>query len=157
MSNRKIEKVISVTQGNLWLTKRVKNKTDNLSTDGSEKGKGIGEQIVRGIRFPVMTQHEFAAVVDCCMMLTQDQALILFSYFYTVPDTQVGFPETNMTGLKGELFECRLQICFRAVHTGSDYPYSLLFLRSTDILTWSYTIAKQTQYQCCNYTGKNLE
>ena len=81
MSNRKIEKVISVTQGNLWLTKRVKNKTDNLSTDGSEKGKGIGEQIVRGIRFPVMTQHEFAAVVDCCMMLTQDQALILFSLF----------------------------------------------------------------------------
>ena len=44
----------------LWATKRCEEQ--GLSTDGSGKRRIPGERIVKGIRFPVMTQHEFAVV-----------------------------------------------------------------------------------------------
>ena len=106
---------------NLWATKRC--ELQGLSTDGSEKRRILGERIVKGIRFPVMTQHEFASVVLDCKILTQDEAFNLFKYFNSVPDIPVGFPETKRTGLPNELFErcCRFD---SVVHTGSGYPYS---------------------------------
>ena len=57
---------------NLWATKRCEEQ--GLSTDGSEKRRILGERIVKGIRFPVMTQHEFAAVALDCKILTPDEA-----------------------------------------------------------------------------------
>ena len=76
---------------------------------------------MKGIRFPVMTQYEFAAVVLDCKILTQDEASSIVKYFNSVPDTQVVFPEAKRTGL--ELFErcCRFG---SVVHTCSGYPYS---------------------------------
>ena len=76
---------------------------------------------MKGIRFPVMTQYEFAAVVLDCKILTQDEASSIVKYFNSVPYTQVVFPEAKRTGL--ELFErcCRFG---SVVHTGSGYPYS---------------------------------
>ena len=105
---------------NLWATKRCEEQS--LSTDGSEKRRILGERIVKGIRFPVMAEVEFASVVLDCKILTQDEALNLFKYFNSVPDISVGFPETERTGVK-ELFErcCRFD---SVVHTGSGYPYS---------------------------------
>jgi len=105
---------------NLWATKTCQEQ--GLSADGSKKRRILGERIVKGIRFPVMTQHEFASVVLDCKILTQDEAFNLFKYFNSVPDTPVGFPETKRNGLK-ELFErcCR----FGSVdHTDSGYHYS---------------------------------
>ena len=79
-----------------------------LSTDGSEKRRIPGEQIVKGIRFPVITQHEFADVVLDCKILTQDESFTIVKYLNSIRNTPVGFPETKRTGLK-ELFErcCR--------------------------------------------------
>jgi len=57
---------------NLWATKRCEEQ--GLSTDGSEKRRILGERIVKGIRFPVMTQHEFADVVLYCNILTPDES-----------------------------------------------------------------------------------
>ena len=76
---------------NLWATKKCEEQ--GLSTDGSEKRRILGERIVKGIRFPVMTQHEFAAVVIPYKILTPDEAISLFQYFSSVPETQVGFSE----------------------------------------------------------------
>ena len=104
---------------NLWATKRCEEQ--GLSTDGSEKRRILGERIVKGIRFPVMTQYEFAAVVLDCKILTPDEAFSVVKYSHSVPDTQVVFPEAKRTGL--ELFErcCRFG---SVVHTNSGYPYS---------------------------------
>jgi len=104
---------------NLWATKRCDEQ--GLSTDGSEKRRILGERIVKGIRFPVMTEYEFAAVVLDCKILTPDETSSVVKYFNSVPDTQMVFPEAKRTGL--ELFErcCRFG---SVVHTGSGYPYS---------------------------------
>ena len=106
---------------NLWATKRCEEQ--GLSADGSEKRRILGERIVKGIRFPVMTQHEFAAVVVDCKILSQEETLSVFKYFSSVPDTAVGFPEIKRTGLK----ELRYERCRRygsVVHTESGYSYS---------------------------------
>ena len=105
---------------NLWATKRCEEQ--GLSTDGSEKRRILGERIVKGIRFPVMTQHEFADVVLDCNILTPDESFTIVKYLNSIRNTPVGFPETKRTGLK-ESFEC----CCRfgsVVHTDSGYPYS---------------------------------
>ena len=107
---------------NVWATKRCEEQ--GLSTDGSEKRRILGERIVKGIRFPVMTEHEFASVVLDCKILTQEEALNLFKYFNSIPDILVGFPETKRTGSQlKELFErcCRFD---SVVHTDSGYHYS---------------------------------
>ena len=103
----------------MWATKRCEE--EGLSTDGSEKRRILGEGIVKGIRFPVMTQYEFAAVVLDCKILTQDEAFSVVKYLNAVPDTQVMFPEAKRTGL--ELFErfCRFG---SVVHTDSGHSYS---------------------------------
>jgi len=104
---------------NLWATKRCEEQ--GLPTDGSEKRRILGERIVKGIRFPVMTQHEFADVVLDCKILTQDESITVVKYLNSIRNTPVGFPETKRTGLK-ELFErcCRFG---SVIHIGSGYPY----------------------------------
>ena len=104
---------------NFWATKRCEE--EGLLTDGSEKRRILGERVVKGIRFPVMTQYEFSAVVLDYKILTQDEAFSVVKYLHSVPDTQVVFPEAKRTG--SELFErcCRFG---SVVHTGSGYPYS---------------------------------
>jgi len=104
---------------NLWATKRCEEQ--GLSTDGSKK-RIIGEQFVKGIRFPLMTQYEFAVAVLDYKVLTPDETFSVVKYFNLVPDTRMAFPEAKRTGL--ELFDC----CCRfgsAVHTGSGYPLIL--------------------------------
>jgi len=114
-----IQEIELFKAANLWATKRCEEQ--GLSTDGSEKRRVLGERIVKGIRFPVMTQYDFAAVVLDCKILTQDEASSVVKYLNSVPDTKVVFPEAKRTGL--ELFErcCRFG---SVVHTGSGYPYS---------------------------------
>ena len=128
---------------NLWATKECEEQ--RLSTDGSEKRRILGERIVKGIRFPVMTQYEFSSVVLGYKILTQDEAFDLFRYFSLVPDIPVGFPKTKRTGLK----ELQLERCCRfgsVVHTGSGYPYShgkkdcLLFEVDKDISLLGVTL-----------------
>ena len=114
-----IQEIELFKAANLWATKRCEEQ--GLSTDGSEKRRILGERIVKGIRFPVMTQYEFAAVVLDCKILTPDEAFCVVKYLHSVADTQVVFPKAERTGL--ELFErcCRFG---SVVHTGSGYPYS---------------------------------
>ena len=104
---------------NLWATKRCEEQ--GLSTDGSEKRRILGERIVKGIRFPIMKQHEFADVVLDCKILTPDEAFRVVKFFNSVLTSPVGFPEEDRIGSR-ELFEhcCR----FRSVKYGDvGYPY----------------------------------
>jgi len=115
----KVEEVELFKAVNLWATRRCKEQ--GLSTDGSEKRKILGERIVKGIRFPIMKQHEFADVVLDSQILTLDEAFRVVKFFNSVLSTPVGFPEEERTGLR-ELFQrcCR----FRSVqYSCSGYPY----------------------------------
>ena len=126
----------------LWATKRCEER--GLSPDGSEKRRILGERIVKGIRFPVMTQHEFAEVVVDCKILTPDEALSVFKYFSSVPDTPVGFSEKKRIGSRGSF-----QRCCRfgsVVNTESGYTYKpdkmdcLLFEVDKDISLLGVTL-----------------
>ena len=138
---------------NLWATKRCEEQ--GLSTDGIEKRRILGERIVKGIRFPVMTQHEFADVVLDCKILTPEESFTMVKYLNSIRNTPVGFPETERTGLK-ELFErcCRFGA---VVHTGSGYPYSpgkkdcLRFVVDKDISLLGLTLcgSRNSEYYVC--------
>ncbi|KAL9980116.1 hypothetical protein ACROYT_G008659 [Oculina patagonica] len=115
-----IEEVELFKAVNLWATKKCEEQ--GLRTDGSEKRRVLGEGIVKGIRFPVIKQQEFAAVVLDCKILTQDEAFNVVKYWHSVLDTPVGFPEKKRSGLQ-ELFQrCRRFVS--ADHTGSGLPCS---------------------------------
>ena len=62
-----------------------------LKTEGSVKRRILGERIVKGIRFPVMEEKEFAGVVLDCGILTQKETCDLVKYFNSVPNTSLDF------------------------------------------------------------------
>lgn len=115
-----------------------------------------------GIRFPVMTLHEFAAVVLDCKILTSDEAFSVVKYFSSVPDTPVGFSEKKRIGSRGSIQRC----CrFGAVvHTDAGYPYPpdakdcLIFTVDKDISLHAITLCGSRN---CNYSVvmkvKNLD
>ncbi|XP_078361265.1 BTB/POZ domain-containing protein 6-like [Oculina patagonica] len=110
-----IEEVELFKAVNLWATKKCEEQ--GLSTDGSEKRSILGERIVKGIRFPVMKQHEFAGVVLDCNILTPGEAFSVVKFFNSVLSTPVGFPEK-----KRICWQCCCR--FGSVNqTGSGYPY----------------------------------
>ena len=136
---------------NLWATKRCEEQ--GLPTDGSEKRRILGERIVKGIRFPVMTQHEFAAVVLDFKILTPDEVFSVLKYFSSVPDTTLGFSEKKRIGSRGSF-----QRCCRfgsVVHTDSGYPYlpdkkdCLIFRVDKDISLLGVTLCGSRN---CNYS-----
>ena len=62
-----------------------------LKAEGSVKRRILGERIVKGIRFPVMEEKEFAGVVLDCGILTHKETCDLVKYFNSVPNTSLDF------------------------------------------------------------------
>ncbi len=137
-----IEEVELFKAVNLWATKKCEKK--GLTTDGSEKRRILGERIVKGIRFPVMQQQEFAGVVLDCKILTPDEAFSVFKYFNSIPDSPIGFPVKERNGVQ-ELYQRFCRFGF-VDDTGSGFPYSpgkkdCLFLRvNRDIMLHGVTL-----------------
>ncbi len=111
-----IEEVELFKAANLWATKKCEEQ--GLSTDGCEIRRTLGERIVKGIRFPVMKQQEFAGVVLDSNILTPGEAYKIVKYFSSILSIPVGFPEEK------RFF--RQSCCrFSSVdHTDSGFPYS---------------------------------
>ena len=59
-----------------WATKQCQKQ--DLSADGESKRKILGERIIKSIRFPVMKQEEFAAVVLDANIFTRDEIITFF-------------------------------------------------------------------------------
>ena len=66
--------------------------------DGEMKRKILGEQIIKAIRFPVMSVQEFASVVVDTNILTPDETTGLFKFF-TIQTSPVGFSKTQRRSL----------------------------------------------------------
>ena len=69
-----------------------------LIARGKVKRRILGENVVKEIRFPVMTFYEFAKFVIDCQILTQKEVSYIVKYFASCLDTQVGFPEFHRAG-----------------------------------------------------------
>ena len=82
-----------------WATKE--SEKQGLAADGHVKRKILGEKIVKGIRFPVMTHEEFASVVLDSKILTLDEVTDIVKSFSSVKGAQVGFPLSKRAGGSG--------------------------------------------------------
>ena len=80
-----------------WAEKECEKQ--GLVAEGSVKRRILGERIVKGIRFPVMEQEEFADVVLDCGILTSQECFNIMKYFCSVLKIPVGFPEAKRTGI----------------------------------------------------------
>ena len=88
-----------------WATKQCQK--EGLPADGESKRKILGEPIIKLIRFPIMKQDEFAAVVIDTKILTPDEMLTFFKFFSSTLTFPVGFPETRRSGISGAVRRCR--------------------------------------------------
>jgi len=77
----------------LWATEQCEQQ--GAAVNGELKRKILGEDIVKAIRFPVMKQEEFAAVVLDAEILTPDEIVRFFKFFSLTRTSPVGFPETR--------------------------------------------------------------
>ena len=80
----------------LWATKECERQ--GLTLDGNGKRKVLGEDIVKGIRFPVMQEKEFASAVLNSKILAPEEVYDIMKYFNSVLASPVGFSENKRTG-----------------------------------------------------------
>jgi len=79
-----------------WAVKECEKQ--GVVAEGSVKRRILGERIVKGIRFPVMKQEEFADIVLDSDILTQKEAYRLMKHFSSVLKPSLGFSETERAG-----------------------------------------------------------
>jgi len=80
----------------LWATKECERQ--GLASDGSVKRRILGEQVVKGIRFPAMKEKEFASVVLDSKILNQEEVCDLVKNFNGVSISHCGFSEGKRIG-----------------------------------------------------------
>lgn len=80
---------------NPWATKECERQ--GLSPDGIMKRTILGETIVKGSRFPVIKEKEFASDVPVCEILTTVEVFEMLKYFNSVISSSVGFTEKERT------------------------------------------------------------
>ena len=81
----------------LWATKECQRQ-GLVEADGKDKRRILGEQIVKAIRFPTMTQDDFASVVLDSGILMTEEIVEIVKYFSSVLTSPVGFSETKRCG-----------------------------------------------------------
>ena len=79
-----------------WATKECERQ--ELVADGTVKRRILGERIVKAIRFPIMEQRDFVAVVLDSDILTSKEVYDVMKYHSAVLTSPVGFPETIRVG-----------------------------------------------------------
>ena len=87
--------VLSVTEVELfkavdrWATKE--GERQGITPDGEKKRRILGEEIVKGIRFPLMSMKEFAAVVNDTAILSRKETGDMLKYYADVLTTPLPF------------------------------------------------------------------
>ena len=100
-----IEQVDLFQAVDLWAAKECEKQGLSPSC-GEQKRRILGEHIIKAIRFPVMKQEEFAAVVLQKNLLTPDEVIRFFQYFSLTLCTPVGFSETKRSCVSHDILRC---------------------------------------------------
>ena len=100
---------------NQWATKECERQ--GLTADGEVKRRILGEPIVKGIRFPVMKQDEFASVVLDSKILTPEELVTFFKYYSSTLNSALEFLEAERSGFRDDnIHRCQR---FKSVNPGS--------------------------------------
>ena len=81
----------------LWATKECQRQ-GLVEADGKDKRRILREQIVKGIRFPTMTQEDFASVVLDSGILMKKEIVQIIKHFSSVLASPGRFSETKRFG-----------------------------------------------------------
>ena len=96
-----------------WATTQCEKQ--GLAEDGPIKRRILGEEMIKALRFPVMTGEEFAVNVVDTNILTSDEVVTLFKYFtVTTSPSPVAFsntPRGKMTHVADCTSSCRFISC----------------------------------------------
>ena len=74
-----------------WATEQSKSQV--ITHDGESKRRILGEEIVKAIRFPLMSQQEFASVVIDSHILTLEEVGEMMKHFSDVSTTSLPFSQ----------------------------------------------------------------
>ena len=80
----------------LWAKRECERQ--GLTSDGKVKRRILGETIVKGIRFPLIKQTEFANVVIDSNVLTLEEVATFFKFYNSALNTPLGFLEAERSG-----------------------------------------------------------
>ena len=117
----------------LWATKECQRQ-GLVEADGKDKRRILGEQIVKAIRFPTMTQGDFASVVLDSRILMTEEIVEIVKYFSSVLTSTVGFSETKRCGSLSVQRCCRFNSVFKWCFLVRTYFYCINFSVNKDIL-----------------------
>ena len=96
-----------------WATTQCEKQ--GLAEDGPIKRRILGEEMIKALRFPVMTGEEFAVNVVDTNILTSDEVVTLFKYFtVTTSPSPVAFsntPRGKLTHAADCTSSCRFTSC----------------------------------------------
>ncbi|XP_068747048.1 BTB/POZ domain-containing protein 6-like [Montipora capricornis] len=93
-----IEEEELFTALDLWATSECEK--NGLTADGKTKRTVLGEQIIKAIRFPVMSQYQFQYVVVKCDMLSAEE-LVISSDFWLRRSLTESAGKFNVIGMCG--------------------------------------------------------
>ena len=86
-----------------WTTKEVEKQ--RLTPEGKVKRRILGEEIVKAIRFPVMSQPEFVSVVVDCAILTKKEICLMLKHYSGVGvEYSLPFMHFSRTGLLHRIY-----------------------------------------------------
>ena len=80
-----------------WATREVERQ--GLTPDGVVKRRILGEQTVKAIRFPVMSQKQFASLLDCDILTKEEIVLMMKHYSGFGLESSVPFMNAIRAGL----------------------------------------------------------
>ena len=99
-----IEEVELFKAVDLWATKRCEKR--GLAADGKAKRRILGEEIIKGIRFPIMDEKDFASVVLDSQMLTKEEIVSVLKLRNSVPTPPKEFSKTKRSGSEDDIQQC---------------------------------------------------
>ena len=103
-----------------WATKQCEK--EGLVADGQTKRRILGEEVIKAIRFPVMTAQEFADVVLGSSILHQEEVTSLFKSFNSALPSPLAFSNT----LRQSSVLCDIHRCGRRFQSvnGTGWGYT---------------------------------
>ena len=88
----------------LWATKECERQ--GLAADRKAKRRILGQEIIKGIRFPIMDEKDFASVVLDSKILTKEEIVSVLKLRNSVPSPPIEFSKTQRSGPDGDIQRC---------------------------------------------------
>ena len=100
----KIEEIELFKAVDLWATKQCEKQ--GLASDGVTKRRILGEEVIKGVRFPTMKQEDFTNAVLHSEVLRKEEIVSVVKYLNSASRIPVGFPDTKRSGFVADFQRC---------------------------------------------------